>query len=192
MQTGTPPHDDNDDPERQNRQPMDANDPRSFRTIMGRFATGVTVVTYQCDGQPAGLTANGFMSVSMKPPLVLVSIRRESRFTQHVKPGSLYGVNLLAERQQYLSGHFGGRPDETVQPHYWHYESLPLLEGCLGYVVARVVDAHPAGDHILFIGEICHLALGTDAAPLIFFGGRYKRLQAHTPVINVAGGADWW
>jgi flavin reductase (DIM6/NTAB) family NADH-FMN oxidoreductase RutF len=147
------------------RQPMDPTDSRSFRSLMGRFATGVTVVTYECDGQPAGMTANGFLSVSMKPPLVLVSVRCESRFTKHVQVGSRYGVNLLAERQQYLSGHFAGRPDEAVQPAFWQHDSLPLLEDCLGYIVATVVDAHPAGDHILYIGEINHLALGADAAP---------------------------
>jgi flavin reductase (DIM6/NTAB) family NADH-FMN oxidoreductase RutF len=171
---------------------MNPADSKSFRSIMGRFATGVTVITYTCDGQPAGMTANGFLSVSMKPPLVLVSVRCESRFTKHVQIGSCYGVNLLAERQQYLSGHFAGRPDEAVQPAFWQHESLPLLEDCLGYIVATVVDAHPAGDHILYIGEINHLALGADAAPLIYFGGRYKRLQAHTPIISAFGGSDWW
>ena len=174
------------------RESRDPTDPRSFRTIMGRFATGVTVVTYSCAGQPAGMTANGFLSVSMKPPLVLISVRRDSRFTQHVNIGSRYGVNLLAERQQYLSGHFGGRPDEAVQPQYWHHESLPMLDDCLGYIVATVVDIHPAGDHSLYIAEVAHMALGTDAAPLIFYGGRYKRMQAHTPTFSVFDGSDWW
>jgi flavin reductase (DIM6/NTAB) family NADH-FMN oxidoreductase RutF len=172
--------------------PMDPTDAKSFRTIMGRFATGVTVVTYTCDEAPAGLTANGFLSVSMKPPLVLVSVRRESRFTQQVNLGSRYGVNLLAERQQYLSGHFGGRPDESVTPGYWQYDSLPMLEDCLGYIGTTVVDIHAAGDHLLYIGEINYLAVGADAAPLIFFGGRYKRLQAHMPAFSVTAGSDWW
>lgn len=192
MQTSNTIGEENADAALPNRQAMDANDARSFRTLMGRFATGVTVVTYDCDGLPAGLTANGFLSVSMKPPLVLVSVRSGSRFTRHVKAGSLYGVNLLAERQQYLSGHFGGRPDETAHPQFWQHQSLPLLEGCLGYIVARVVDVHVAGDHELFIGEITHLALGSDAAPLIFFAGRYKRLQAHMPATSISDGSDWW
>jgi flavin reductase (DIM6/NTAB) family NADH-FMN oxidoreductase RutF len=163
------------------RRTLDAENGQSYRTLMGRFATGVTVVTYDCDGSPAGLTANGFLSVSMKPPLVLVSVRRESRFAQRVVIGRKYGVNLLAERQQDLSMHFGGRPDASLQPQFWYHDGLPLLEHCLGHVVAEVVNVHDAGDHQLFIGAIKRLELGADAAPLLFFGGRYKRLQAHTP-----------
>jgi flavin reductase (DIM6/NTAB) family NADH-FMN oxidoreductase RutF len=67
-----------------------------------------------------------------------------------------------------------------------------MIEDCLGYVVAQVVDIHPAGDHLLYIAEIKHLALGADAAPLIFFGGRYKRLQAHTPALHVFDGSIGW
>lgn len=148
---------------------------------MGRFATGVTVITYDRAGEPSGLTANGFLSVSLNPPLVLVSVRRESRFSQHVRIGTRYGVNLLTERQQDLSMHFGGRQDPNTQPAFWRHDGLPLLEDCLGYVVAEVVDVYPGGDHLLYLGATRHLELGTDAAPLLFFGGRYKRLQAHTP-----------
>ena len=102
------------EPIAQHRVPLDPDDAKSFRVLMGRFATGVTVVTYDCDGQPGGLTVNGFLSVSMRPPLVLVSVRSQSRFSGHMHIGSRYGVNLLAEKQQYLSAHFAGRPDEAV------------------------------------------------------------------------------
>jgi flavin reductase (DIM6/NTAB) family NADH-FMN oxidoreductase RutF len=112
--------------------------------------------------------------------------------SQHVKRGLCYGVNLLAERQQYLSGHFGGRPDETVTPGYWLQNSLPMLEDCLGYIATTVMDVHPAGDHLLFVGKINYMALGSDAAPLIFYGGRYKRLQAHLPTFSTITGSDWW
>jgi flavin reductase (DIM6/NTAB) family NADH-FMN oxidoreductase RutF len=170
---------------------VNATDPQSFRTVMGRFATGVTIVTYLCDGQPSGLTANGFLSVSLRPPLVLVCVRRESRFTAHVRMGSSYGVNLLAEHQQDLSAHFGGRPDQLLQPRYRKHDSTPLIEDCLGYIVATVTDIHPAGDHVLYIAEIAALELGADEAPLIFFGGRYKRLLAHAPAYNLFGEPDW-
>lgn len=176
----------------QHRVPMDPADAKSFRALMGRFATGVTVVTYACDGQPAGMTVNGFLSVSMRPPLVLVSVRSQSRFTGHMGIGSRYGVNLLAERQQYLSAHFAGRPDESVHPAFWNQPTLPMLEGCLGYVMATVTDIHPAGDHLLYVGAVDQLVLGSDAAPLIFYGGRYKRLHAHTPAMSVFDGSDWW
>ncbi len=158
---------------------MPSIEPSLFRSVMGRFATGVTVVSYHREGLPAGMTANAFLSVSLEPPLVLVSVRRNSQFTAHVRHGSRYGVNLLAESQQDLSSHFGGRPVEGMPIPFVHSTGTPLIDGSLAHNVARVVDIHAAGDHLLYIGEIEHLSHGTDASPLIFYGGNYR--QVHTP-----------
>ena len=87
-------------------------DAKLLRSVMGQFATGVTVVTFVANGQPAGMTANAFMSVSLEPPLILISIRNASSFNQFVGEGVHFGVNFLAESQRWLSGHFGGRPEE--------------------------------------------------------------------------------
>jgi flavin reductase (DIM6/NTAB) family NADH-FMN oxidoreductase RutF len=159
-------------------------DPQTFRSVMGRFATGVTVVSFMRDAIPAGITVNAFLSVSMDPPLVLVSVRTESSFTAHVRVGVCYGVNVLSESQESLAPHFSRRPmaGETVPFRYHH--GTPLIDGSLAHLIARVVDVHPAGDHLLYIAAIEHLWHGTEARPLIFFSGKYKQIHAHEPTMQ--------
>ena len=163
-----------------------------FRAVMRRFATGVTVVSRMRDGQPDGMTVNAFLSVSMTPPLALVSIRRESMFARQTALGERYGVNFLAERQERLSAHFGGRRDDNLKPRFSDWQGVPLLDGSLAHIVARVTDIHPAGDHLLYIAEIEYLRCGADAPPLIFYGGHYKQLHAHEPPVQWRGEGDGW
>ena len=85
-------------------------DPRHFRATMGRFATGVTVVTVGYGEHPHGMTANAFMSISLDPPLVLISVGQRARMNQHLELGVRYGVNVLSEQQEAISRHFAGRP----------------------------------------------------------------------------------
>lgn len=152
-------------------------DARLFRTTMGCFATGVTVVTTAWEGQVHGMTANAFLSVSLEPPLVLVSIGRNARMHQLLAVGRTYGVSKLTEAQEHYSRHFSGRPVEGLQPMFiWHGET-PLLADALAHVVAHIVDAHPAGDHTLFIGQVEHLH-HRDGRPLLFYRGQYGRLAS--------------
>lgn len=164
--------------------PAHAIDPELFRRVLGRFATGVTVVSFLRDGVPAGMTVNAFLSVSLEPPLVLVSVRKGSRFVEHVHLGDRCGINILSEQQRHLGPHFASQPEQEVQAHFSDHAGTPLLDGSLAQIIARVVDIHPAGDHLLYIAEIEHLAHGPDAQPLIFFSGRYKQIHAHTPVVG--------
>lgn len=164
----------------------------TFRAVMRRFATGVTVISHNRDGAPCGMTANAFLSVSMTPPLILVSVRRESMFTHQVHLGGCYGVNFLAEHQQHLSAHFGGCRDESLEPQFSDWQGVPTLDGCLAHIVARVSDIHPVGDHLLYIAAIEHLRCGADAAPLIFYSGNYKQLNAYAPPVCWQGGGDGW
>src|SRR5580704_4922297 len=80
-----------------------------LRSVMGRFATGVTVISFLAEGRPSGMTANAFMSVSMNPPLVLISIRRESQVNRFMGDGMRFGINILAESQIELCRHFAGK-----------------------------------------------------------------------------------
>lgn len=164
--------------------PAHAIDPELFRRVLGRFATGVTVVSFLRDGVPAGMTVNAFLSVSLEPPLVLVSVRKGSRFVEHVHLGDRCGINILSEQQRHLGPHFASQPEQEVVAHFSDHAGTPLLDGSLAQIIARVVDIHPAGDHLLYIAEIEHLAHGPDAQPLIFFSGRYKQIHAHTPVVG--------
>ena len=159
-------------------------DPNLFRQVMGRFATGVTVVSFLRAGKPAGMTVNAFLSVSLEPPLILISVRKASGFVEHVRIGSRCGINILSEQQRKLGPHFANRPEQDVEVQFRDYAGTPLLDGSLAQIVARVVDIHPAGDHLLFIAEIEHLAPGPEAQPLIFFSGRYKQIHAHDPMVQ--------
>jgi flavin reductase (DIM6/NTAB) family NADH-FMN oxidoreductase RutF len=162
-------------------------DPQLFRRVMGRFATGVTVVSFLRGGKPAGMTVNTLLSVSLDPPLVLISVRKASSFVDDVRVGSRYGISILSEKQHMLGPHFSAHPGRDVSVQFKEHDGIPLIADSLAQIVARVVDIHPAGDHLLFIAEIEHLAHGPEAQPLIFFSGRYKQIHAHDPTAGWSG-----
>ena len=159
-------------------------DPQLFRRVMGRFVTGVTVVSFLRAGKPAGMTVNTFLSVSLDPPLILISVRKASSFVDNVRVGSRYGISILSERQHHLGPHFSRQAKQAADVTFEEHAGMPLIVGSLAQMVARVVDIHPAGDHLLFIAEIEHLAHGLEAQPLIFFSGRYKQIHANDPAIE--------
>ena len=156
-------------------------DAHQFRKVMGHFATGVTVVTYRHGGDALGMTANAFISVSLDPPLAAISVRRKARFAAAVGLGDRFGVNFLLESQEALSNHFGGRPEAGLLPVFESHDGTPLLEGSLAQIVLRAVAVHAAGDHLLYLGEVEHMALGAERKPLVFYGGAYKQVNIHAP-----------
>ena len=172
--------------------PASTFDAAMFRGVMGRFATGVTVVSFMREGEPAGMTVNAFLSVSLDPPLILISVRRTSNFVQHVHVGDRYGVNVLAEAQEHLAPYFARRPDGATKVAFRDHFGTPLIDASLAQIVARVVDIHPAGDHLLYIAAIEHLWHGPEAKPLIFFSGKYKQIHAHEPAIQWNDALDGW
>ena len=155
-------------------------DTRQFRNALGRFASGVTVVTAVQDGHTHGMTANAFVSVSLDPPLVLVSLDNRSNMHRILPQVGRYGVSVLAEDQEALSNHFAGRPVEGLHPHFVTRNDIPLLEGAVAYFVVQVFDAHPAGDHTLYIGRVEHFE-SRDDKPLLFYAGRYQRMRGEKP-----------
>lgn len=163
-----------------------------FRSVMGRFPTGVAVVTFLRKGEPAGITVNSFLPVSMDPPLVLVSLRRESSVVHHLAIGDRYGVNFLSEAQQDLAAHFAGKPVAGLVPVFHHEQVVPLIVDSLAHIVARVIDVHAAGDHNLYIAAVEYLWQGTEAQPLIFYSGRYKQLHAHEPSAHLDDVLESW
>ena len=167
-------------------------DKKMLRTCMSLFATGVTVVTYATDGGPAGMTANAFMSVSLDPPLVLISVRTSSRFNKWVRHGVPYGINLLAESQRPLSMHFGGSPSDRLELPFNSDQGAPLLNGSLAQIVARTVDIHPAGDHYLYIGEVEYVRFGEHERPLVFYSGKYRQILTHLPLLAANGSPEGW
>lgn len=160
-------------------------DPRAFRNTMGRFATGITIITAHQHGETHGMTANGFLSVSLDPPLILVSIGHRARMHQILQQHDWYGVSLLTHEQQALSQHFAGRPVEGLEiPFVWQGQQ-PLIAGALAHIAARIVQRIPAGDHTLYLAEVTYLE-HQDAAPLLFYAGHYHQLTARpAPVADL-------
>jgi flavin reductase (DIM6/NTAB) family NADH-FMN oxidoreductase RutF len=144
---------------------------REFRQVMGRFATGVTVVTTVERGAAHGMTANGFLSVSLRPPLVLVSLGR-CKMNELLPRSSRYGVSVLAQDQRHFAAHFAAQKASPVEPTFAWQNGVPLLEDALAHLVCRVVDVHRAGDHVLWIGEVEYLDHREDE-PLLFYTGRF-------------------
>jgi flavin reductase (DIM6/NTAB) family NADH-FMN oxidoreductase RutF len=150
----------------------------ALRRTLGMFATGVTVITTRKGEQVHGMTANAFMSVSLEPPLVLISVDRRTKMCGLLHEGWRYGVRVLCETQSSLSDRFAGRPgDDLPQPRFDLVKDTPLVEGALAVFVARVERSYWGGDHSLFLGRVEYARQGP-GAPLLFHGGRYERLGA--------------
>jgi len=123
------------------------------------------------------MTANAFVSVSLQPPLILVSLDNRSNMHRLLPGTGRCGISVLAEDQEPFSNHFAGRIVPGLVPRFTTHLGVPLLDGAIAYFVARVVDIHPAGDHTLYICHVEHFHAG-DNKPLLFYAGRYHRLGA--------------
>jgi flavin reductase (DIM6/NTAB) family NADH-FMN oxidoreductase RutF len=157
-------------------------DPRiALRRTLGMFATGVTVITTREGDKVHGMTANAFMSVSLEPPLVLISVDRRTKMCRLLHEGRTYGVSVLCETQSKLSDRFAGRPDATVEPRFDMVHETPLVEGALAQFVANVTRSYWGGDHSLFLGRV-EYARYSEGTPLLFHGGRYERLTPSAPI----------
>jgi len=146
---------------------------RLFRQTMGRFATGVTVITTMDEDSVHGMTANAFCSVSLEPPLVLIAVGKRTRMHGLLVQSRRYAVSILSKDQEELARHFAGRSQEGLQVPFVWYQGYPLIEGAITFVTCRVIDMHPAGDHMLYIGQVEHLSFAEEQAPLLFYSGKY-------------------
>ncbi len=133
------------------------------------------MITTRDGEQTHGMTANAFISVSLDPPLVLVSVDNRSHLHRLLPSVGRYGVSVLTENQEALSRHYSGRPVEGLNVSFVTRNGVALIEGAMAYFVVGVVDAHPAGDHTLYVGLVEHFESRHDR-PLLFFGGHYRRL----------------
>ena len=176
---GATPFDDYAEAERIDVGDDDGQDPAvALRRTLGMFATGVTVVTTLKGEQVHGMTANAFMSVSLEPPLVLISVDRRTRMCALLHEGMHYGVSVLCATQAALSDRFAGRAGEDLpEPRFQVVRETPLVDGALAHFVARVEKSYWGGDHSLFLGRV-EYARQNPGTPLLFHGGRYEKLGA--------------
>jgi flavin reductase (DIM6/NTAB) family NADH-FMN oxidoreductase RutF len=154
-----------------------------FRRALSTFATGVTVITVDQDGEVHGMTANAFTSVSLEPLLVLVCVDHRARTHAHLHAKKRFGINVLAENQKAISEYYA-RSTETHQhaedagAHFDRTQhGTPVLHGALAYLECRLHSAQAAGDHTIFIGEVEHLVV-REGEPLLFYRGGYRRIGA--------------
>ncbi len=159
-----------------------------FRAALSRFMSGVTIVSTVSTvstqaaadaateaGEIHGMTASAFLSVSLDPPLVLVSVSKKARFHAHVSASGRYGVSILARDQEALSNHFAGRPMAEGGP-VWEREGFvtPVLAGALAQLDCALHQAVDAGDHTLFIGLVERAVVAEgEGAPLGYYRGKY-------------------
>lgn len=146
----------------------------TLREVMRTFPQGVVVVTAMGSEGPRGITVSSFLSLSLAPPRVLVSIMKESRAHEAIDRGR-FGISVLAEDQGAFSDHFA-RPKLTSEEQFRGIAvegEPPRLAGCLSYLECRVVERVNASDHTLFIGEVERAELGREGKPLVFFSREY-------------------
>ena len=151
-----------------------------LRGAMGRFATGVTVVTLLDDRNvPQGFTVNSLTSVSLVPPLVLVCVDHSANILRCFSKNYAFTVNILSEEQEEISSQFASKAEDKFAGIAYEAGKLgpPRIQGCLGYLECRITNQYPGGDHVIFIGEVEVTEVGPEGGkPLLFYAGKYARL----------------
>ena len=150
-----------------------------FRSVMGRFASGVTVVTIINDeGEDEGMTVSAFCSLSLDPPLILFCVDRSASMYDTLGTADGFIVNILSERQESIARRFSG-PDPNRFDGIGYsrgMSGIAILDDVLGYVECRRVDTHVGGDHCIYVGEV-EFASASEGRPLLYYRGGYAQLE---------------
>ena len=155
-------------------------DPRTLRDALGCFATGVTVVTcFDGDGEPVGLTANSFTSLSLDPPLLLVCVAKAAASAVPLSSATNFAVNVLQTGQQPASITFSTRVEDRFGCTEWSVgeHGAPVLMESLSVFECRRHAIHDGGDHFILVGEVVKASFESGLDPLLYFRGRYRRLH---------------
>ena len=153
-------------------------DPRELRNACGCFATGITVVTTEVDGEAHGMTANAFMSVSLDPPLIVVSVDKRAQLHDLLPKSMRYGISILNHEQEDYSSHFAGFGPEGMEVEFIRAHNMPLIDGALAHMVAKVVEMYPGGDHTLFMAEVEYLNYAEEGDAVLYYKGQYRQMQS--------------
>lgn len=163
---------------------MDEEERRRLRALMGRFATGVTVIGARHGPLLSGMTANAIASISVDPPLLLASIATKAETHTAVIGSHAFAVSVLADDQRELADCFAQPTTAVKLTRFcgadWHEAETgsPILEGALAFFDCRLVERHVGGDHTMFLGEIVAAGYREDAEPLVWYASGYRRLGA--------------
>ena len=150
-------------------------DPRELRNTLGNFATGVTVLTYESQGANYGMTVNSFTSVSLEPPLVMVSLMRTSQALGFLMDRP-FAINVMAEDQLGTALQFAGKPQDDLTVDWILDESAPRINGSLAHFQCTPWAAYDGGDHVLLLARVESFGQQDDARPLLFHRGQWGEL----------------
>ncbi|WP_226037532.1 flavin reductase family protein [Aquibacillus saliphilus] len=149
---------------------------REFRDAMGKFSTGVTVVATEMNGHVHGMTANAFMSVSLEPKLIVISVMNDANTLTRIKQTKNFTVSILSENQKEISNTFASKTKSTEGLTFNYLDGLPVIPGAIAQVACEVSAEHVEGDHTLFIGRVTEFRV-QEGNPLIFSEGRYRKIE---------------
>nr|WP_262841916.1 flavin reductase family protein [Sphaerisporangium corydalis] len=159
-----------------------AADGQHFRSVLGRFATGVVAITAldPVTGEPCGLAANSFTSVSLDPPLVAFCVAHTSTSWPRLKSAGRLCVNVLAEDHEQVSRQLAAKGGDKFAGIAWHFSpgGSPVVEGALAWIDCTVESELVAGDHIIVVARVHDLDVHADEGPLVFYRGGYGRFHA--------------
>jgi 3-hydroxy-9,10-secoandrosta-1,3,5(10)-triene-9,17-dione monooxygenase reductase component len=155
-------------------------DPASFRTVLGHFATGVTVIAAMEDGHPVGVAANSFTSVALDPPLVLFCAAKNSSTWPRIRNAAKFAVSILGDDQEDVCRVFASPGADRFSQIGYRLSAAtgsPILHDAIAYVDCETEREVDAGDHVIVIGRVLELGVLRHADPLLYYRGGYHSLQ---------------
>ncbi|MGW5074679.1 3-hydroxy-9,10-secoandrosta-1,3,5(10)-triene-9,17-dione monooxygenase reductase subunit [Rhodococcus sp. NPDC004095] len=154
-------------------------DPRQFRTVLGQFCTGVTIITTADGGAPVGFACQSFAALSLDPPLVLFCPTKESRSWAAIERTGKFCVNVLAEEQQEVCARFGSREPDKFAGIGWTASPLgsPIIDNSLAHIDCTVETVHDGGDHYVVFGRVSSMSEVKTERPLLFYRGQYTAIE---------------
>lgn len=152
-------------------------DERLFRDAMGKFATGITIVTMDDHGETIGMTVNAFMSLSLQPKLIAVSIDKSASMYDKLNSTDKFGVSILSDKQKDLSMIFAKQKEKDREITYVEQDGVQVIENALATLSCTVKEKVEAGDHLIYIAEVTDLHI-SDGEPVVYFGGKYRTIES--------------
>ena len=156
-------------------------DPGTFRSVLGQFCTGITVITTMHEGEPIGFACQSFAALSLEPPLVLFCPTKVSRSWQAIEASGQFCVNVLTEKQKDVSARFGSKAPDKFAGIDWEVSRLgsPIIGGSLAHIDCTVASVHDGGDHFVVFGAVQSLSElpKVKPRPLLFYRGQYTGIE---------------
>lgn len=149
---------------------------RMFRDAMGKFATGISIVSIYDNNVPKGMTVNAFMSISLDPMLIAISIDENATMYNDLQKAEKLGISFLKDSQKDISRYFARQLELEYEIAFIDQDGAPVLKDSLASISCLIKNKIKAGDHLIFIAEVTDIIIN-DGEPLVYFGGTYRYLS---------------